>query len=193
MQDLDQEIFHSIKLGDEKALEMLFHDYYQPLCQYAFSFLNDREDAEEVVQNSFVRIWEKRKEISIQTSAKAYLYRMIRNSCLNEIQHQKVKTQHQEIAKMDSPGVEHASDSVAIRGELEDKIRSAMQKLPEQCRLIFTLSRFEELKYKAIAKQLNISVKTVENQMGKALKIMRSELKEYLPLILLLLENFLDP
>ncbi len=193
MQNVDQEIFNSIKLGDEKALEMLFHDYYEPLCQYAFSFLNDREDAEEVVQNSFVRIWEKRKEISIQTSAKAYLYRMIRNSCLNEIQHQKVKSQHQELTKMDSSGMEQASDAMAIRGELEQKIRFAMEKLPEQCRIVFSLSRFEELKYKEIAAQLNISVKTVENQMGKALKIMRQELKEYLPLILLLLENFLDP
>ncbi|MDN3205263.1 RNA polymerase sigma-70 factor [Algoriphagus sediminis] len=193
MQDLDQEIFHSIKIGDQKALEMLFHEFYQPLCQYAYSFLQDREDAEEVVQNSFVKIWEKREEIDIQTSAKAYLYRMIRNSCLNEIQHQKVKSQHQELAKMDGPGMEQSSDSIAIHGELEEKIRQAMEKLPEQCRLIFKLSRFEDLKYKEIAVQLNISVKTVENQMGKALKIMRHELKEYLPLILLLLENFLDP
>ncbi|MCS5490623.1 RNA polymerase sigma-70 factor [Algoriphagus limi] len=193
MQNIDQEIFNSIKLGDEKVLEMLFHEYYQPLCQYAFSILNDREEAEEVVQNSFVRIWEKRKDISIQTSAKAYLYRVVRNSCLNEIKHQKVKIQHQEWSKMDSDRLELASDTMAIRGELEQKIKEAMQKLPEQCRLIFSLSRFEELKYKEIADQLNISIKTVENQMGKALKIMREELKEYLPLILLLLKNFLDP
>lgn len=193
MQNIDQEIFNSIKLGDEKALEMLFHEYYQPLCQFAFSFLNDREEAEEVVQNSFVRIWEKRQEISIQTSAKAYLYQVIRNSCLNELKHQKVKIQHQKWSIMDGDGMEQSSDSMAIRGELEEKIKQAMQKLPEQCRLVFSLSRFEDLKYKEIADQLNISVKTVENQMGKALKIMRQELKEYLPLILLLLKNFLDP
>ena len=77
--------------------------------------------------------------------------------------------------------------------ELEEKIRAAIQTLPEQCRLIFTMSRFEELKYQEIADQLNLSVKTVENQMGKALKIMRTQLKEYLPLLAILMSNLLDP
>lgn len=192
MQVIEKEIFHSIKQGDEKALEMLFHEFYEPLCRYALSFLKDREDAEEVVQNSFVKIWEKRDTIEVDSSPKAYLYRMIRNQCLNDLKHQKVIHQYQEHSLHTHDQYEQASDGHTIRGELEVKITEALQKLPEQCRVIFSLSRFEELKYKEIADQLNLSVKTVENQMGKALKIMREQLKEYLPLIALLMKNFLE-
>lgn len=171
---------------------MIFKTYYQPLCNYAYSFLNDRDEAEEIVQSSFVSVWEKRHEIEIRTSFKSYLYRMVRNACLNLIKHQRVKQQHAAVSSWGGePAHEHVSERV-IAHELEHRISLAMKELPEQCRLVFQLSRFEELRYQEIADQLNISVKTVENQMGKALKIMRIHLKEYLPIILIFLgDNFL--
>lgn len=171
----------TLKEGNQSAFEMLFKTYYRPLCRYAYSFLNDRDEAEEVVQNAFINVWDKRSQVEIQTSFKAYLYRVVRNACLNVIKHEKVRQQH---AAHELVHAEKAHDHVSqsmISSELEEKIAEAMKALPEQCRLVFQLSRFEELKYAEIAQQLDISVKTVENQIGKALRIMREELKEYLP------------
>lgn len=189
---LEQQVLVTLKEGSESAFEMVFRTYYRPLCQYAYSFLNDRDEAEEVVQAAFINVWDKREQVEIQTSLKAYLYRIVRNSCLNVIKHEKVKQQHvsHEMAHGESSH-ESVSQSV-ITSELEERIAVAMKALPEQCRLVFQLSRFEELKYSEIADQLNISVKTVENQIGKALKIMREQLKDYLPLFLIFFKDYLS-
>ncbi len=192
MQKSDQMIFQSIKSGDEKALEMLFKEYYQPLCRYAMSYLEDPADAEEVVQNCFIKLWEKREKIDIQSSVKSYLYQIIRNACLNEIKHQKVKKSYGEMVSQQGEILSEASDQSTLKSELEEKIAIALQSLPQQCRLIFTMSRFEELKYQEIADQLNLSIKTVENQMGKALKLMRAQLQDYLSLIAILLHIILE-
>jgi RNA polymerase sigma-70 factor, ECF subfamily len=171
---------------------MIFRTYYQPLCTYAYTFLQDKEEAEEIVQGTFLSVWEKRQTIAIHTAVKPYLYAMVRNACLNVIKHEKIKQKHaaEEIAL--SP-ISHDSVAHAVAtSELELKIHQAMEKLPEQCRLVFKLSRFEELKYAEIAEQLSISIKTVENHMGKALKIMREQLKDYLPLLIVLMNGFLN-
>ena len=188
---LEQQVLVTLKEGSESAFEMVFRTYYRPLCQYAYSFLHDRDEAEEVVQTAFINIWDKKDQVEIQTSLKAYLYRIVRNSCLNVIKHAKVKQQHvaHEMVHGESTH-ENVSQSV-ISSELEERISVAMKVLPEQCRLVFQLSRFEELKYSEIADQLNISVKTVENQIGKALKIMREQLKDYLPLFLILFKDYI--
>ena len=182
----------TLKAGDLTAFEMLFRTYYQPLCNYAFTFVQDRDEAEEIVQSTFLNIWEKRESLSIHTGVKPYLYAMVRNACLNVLKHEKIKQQH---ATMEMAIAERSVESVArtvMATELETKIYQAMDHLPEQCRLIFKLSRFEELKYAEIAEQLDISIKTVENQMGKALRIMREQLRDYLPLLLILMNGFLN-
>jgi len=123
---------------------------------------------------------------------KPYLYAMVRNAALNVLKHEKIKKQH---ATVELAVAERSIESVTrtvMASELEDRIYNALNKLPEQCRLVFKLSRFEELKYAEIAEQLNISVKTVENQMGKALKIMREQLKDYLPLLIVFINGFLN-
>lgn len=171
----------------------MFRELYQPLCRYAYSFVSDHEEAEEIVQASFIGIWEKRQTIDIDTSLKAYLYRVVRNASLNVIKHGKVKQIYLEQSEFTAEKTTDATEQPLITDELERKIFSAIQTLPEQCRLIFKLSRFEEMKYQEIANQLNISIKTVENQMGKALKIMREQLREYLPLIYILMKGLLDP
>lgn len=181
-----------LKAGDLTAFEMLFRTYYQPLCNYAFTFVQDRDEAEEIVQSTFLNIWEKRENLSIHTGVKPYLYAMVRNACLNVIKHEKIKQQH---VAMEMAVAERSIESVArtvMASELETRIYRAMDQLPEQCRLIFKLSRFEELKYAEIAEQLDISIKTVENQMGKALRIMREHLKDYLPLLIILMNGFLN-
>lgn len=193
MQETDQQVFLAIQSGQTPAFEMLFKTYYKPLCRYANTYLKDPDGAEEIVQGAFIGLWEKRKAITIETSLKSYLYRAVRNSCLNELKHEQVKQRHLASESLKEEAKSEPADHLAIHVELEEKIRAAIQTLPEQCRLIFTMSRFEELKYQEIADQLNLSVKTVENQMGKALKLMRIQLKEYLPLLAILMSNLLNP
>lgn len=145
------------------------------------------------MQTVFIGFWEKRENIQVDTSLKAYLYRSVRNAALNEIKRLKVRQLHANAILAEGEPLSHAPDQYAIKEELEIKIQEALQALPEQCRLIFKMSRFEDLKYQEIADQLNLSIKTVENQMGKALKIMRAQLKEYLPLIAVLISRLLEP
>lgn len=176
--------WHELKEGDITAFEMFFKTYYQPLCNYAYSFIQDKDEAEEIVQSTFISVWEKRGTLDIKTSLKSYLYTMVRNTSLNVIKHEKIKQRYVgEALAMDDRTHESVSQSV-LSLELEEKIQQAILTLPEQCRLVFKLSRFEELRYAEIAEQLDISIKTVENHMGKALRIMREQLKDYLPILI---------
>lgn len=188
----EQQQLQALAAGDITAFEMIFRTNYQPLCNYAYTFLQDKEEAEEIVQSTFLSVWEKKETLSIRTAVKPYLYAMVRNACLNVIKHEKIKQKH--VVEEMAIGVHsHESVSQAVASsELESKIQEAMEKLPEKCRLVFKLSRFEELKYAEIAEQLSISIKTVENHMGKALKIMREQLKDYLPLLIVLMNGFLN-
>ena len=188
---VDQQIT-TLKAGEVTAFEMVFRTFYQPLCNYAYSFVQDRDAAEEIVQSTFLNVWEKGDNLVIHTGIKPYLYAMVRNASLNVIKHEKIKQQHAnlELAVADR-SIESVTHTV-LASELETRIQLAMEKLPQQCRLVFKLSRFEELKYAEIAEHLDISIKTVENQMGKALRIMREELKDYIPLFIAVLNGILN-
>ena len=181
--------WNELKEGDITAFEMFFKAYYQPLCNYAYTFIQDKDEAEEIVQSAFLSVWEKRESLDIKTSLKSYLYTMVRNTSLNVIKHEKIKQKYVgESLAVDARSHEGVAQAV-ISSELEERIHEALEVLPEQCRLVFKLSRFEELKYAEIATQLEISIKTVENHMGKALRIMREQLKDYLPLLIVLMMN----
>jgi len=185
----DIQHWNELKEGNVNAFEMFFRTYYQSLCKYAYSFIQDKDEAEEIVQSAFLAVWEKRESLGIQTSLKSYLFSMVRNTSLNVIKHEKIKKRYAgEALAMEEKSRDNVTQKI-ISLELEEKIHFAMESLPEQCRLVFKLSRFEELKYSEIAQQLNISIKTVENQMGKALRIMREQLKDYLPILILFLMN----
>jgi RNA polymerase sigma-70 factor (ECF subfamily) len=188
----EQEIVGAIRQGNERIFEVVFRKYYQSLCNYANSMLKEIDEAEEVVQNLFSGIWEKRTDLEISISLKSYLYRAVHNHCLNRIKHLKIREEYQQYATSYYESSYESVTQSVMKNELERKIEEAIEKLPEQCRLIFRLSRFEELKYHEIAEQLGISPKTVENQVGKALKILRAELAEYLPLIILLVDGLIQ-
>ncbi|TAH42300.1 MAG: RNA polymerase sigma-70 factor [Bacteroidetes bacterium] len=175
----------ALKNGDQAALETLFRTYYEGLCKYAHTILNDMDESEETVQQLFIQLWEKRSSMKISNSAQAYLQKAVRNSCLNKIKHKKVRRQYVEEATALANHSE-PSTSISLQNELRDQINIAIESLPEQCRIIFKLSRFEELKYSEIAEQMGLSIKTVENQMGKALRIMREKLKDYLVILIML-------
>jgi RNA polymerase sigma-70 factor (ECF subfamily) len=170
---------------DETAFEQVFKTHFKRLHAYAFTILRDEADAEEMVQQVFFKIWERNENLSLTGSVSAYLYRAVHNESLNHIKHQKVRSNHQlHIAYRMKNEVEHPAKKI-LTGEMEKKIHSALNELPEQCRTIFQMSRFDELKYREIADKLGISVKTVENQMGKALKLLRAKLADFLIFILL--------
>lgn len=170
---------------DEKAFEDVFKTHYKSLHAYAFTLLKDEMAAEEMVQNVFYKLWERSDSIHISGSIAAYLYRAVHNESLNHLKHLKVRSQHQ-LHVSYRAGQDNDSASKRLHAkELDERLRKALNELPEQCRTIFQLSRFEELRYKEIADRLDISVKTVENQMGKALKILRFKLVDFLILILL--------
>ncbi|PKK37149.1 RNA polymerase sigma-70 factor [Siphonobacter sp. SORGH_AS_0500] len=182
----DQQFLEAIRTGNERTFELLFRQQYSPLCQYGFSFLKDWDDAEEVVQAMFLAFWEKRDSLVITTSLKSYLYRAVHNRCLNRIKHLSVQAEYQSYVQADGSDVYQSPVQELMASELDIQLQRAIERLPEQCRLIFMMSRFEELKYQEIADQLGLSIKTVENQIGKALRILRTELADYLPLLLLL-------
>lgn len=168
-----------------QAFEQLFKTHYKALHAYANLILKDEDSAEEVVQQMFLKFWEKRELLQVETSMKAYLYKCVYNDSLNFLKHEKVKLKYHDFTKQTA---DHLSDSASAKVELSElqiRLREALNQLPEQCRTIFQLSRFEELKYREIAEKLGISIKTVENQMGKALRILRVELTDFLLLALL--------
>lgn len=173
--------------GSETAFERFYKTYFESLHAYAFVMLQDDIMAEEIVQQMFYKIWEKRAQLKVHTSAKAFLYKSVYFECLNYLKHEKYKTAHQNhVLYAGQPNSESAAMRIEL-GELEARLQNAMNELPEQCRAIFYMSRFDELKYKEIALQLGLSIKTVEAQMSKALRVLRKKLADFLPLLLWLL------
>lgn len=162
----------------------MFKAHYKELHSYANVMLRDEDTAEEIVQSMFLKFWEKRELLNVQTSIKAYLYKCVYNDSLNYLKHQKVKTKYQDFAVYTMNDHHEAASSRVELTELQFKLQEALNELPEHCRTIFQMSRFEELKYREIAEQLDLSIKTVENQMGKALKILRLKLADFITLIL---------
>ena len=185
MEQSSTAIIRSLAPKSEAAFEHLFKMHFRGLHAYAITILKDEAMAEEIVQNVFFKVWEKRQLLEIETSPKAYLYKAVYHDCLNYIKHKKVKSAHaMHVVRQSNEQVENASGKV-LMGELRARIHTAMNGLPEQCRTIFQMSRFEGLKYQEIADEMGLSVKTVENQMGKALKLLRIKLVEFLPLFIL--------
>lgn len=175
MQETEQQIIEGIRKGDETCFQRVFDTYYGKLCDYAFTLLRDTDEAEDAVQSMFLKIWEKRENLMITQNLKSYLYRAIHNYCLNQLDHRGIKQKHFEISSYQASDIQQPE---IFTGELENSIRSIIEQLPQQCRIIFKMSRYEELRYAEIAQKLGISVNTVENQISKALKILRTQLSQ---------------
>jgi RNA polymerase sigma-70 factor, ECF subfamily len=174
-----------IQIHSEKDFDALFRAWYTPLVRYAFTFTaGDLDEAEELVQETFAKFWAQRETFDFHHSAKAYLFRMVHNLALNRLRSQRTQERY---AEHQIRQMAHEYEAPKDDPELQHRFREVLKNLPAQCRQVFELSRFEELKYREIAEQLGISIKTVETHMGKALRIMRQELAEYLTLVLAML------
>ena len=192
MDDNDGYLIDSLVKQDEAAFEQVFKTNFKKLHAYACTIIKEETAAEEVVQQVFFKLWERSKGLSISGSVAAYLYRAVYNESLNYLKHQKVLSQYLQHVTHTMKNESYTPGKKFSMKELDEQLSKAMNELPEQCRTVFQLSRFEELRYREIADHLGISVKTVENHMGKALKILRTKLVEFLPFTLFCLFKFLN-
>lgn len=179
MSNLDHLLFRQVKnQNNQKSFEHLYHAYYTALCSYAFGIVKNHEDAEDLVNDCFLECWKKRETIEIKSSLKSYLYTSVRNLALNHLQKNKVKQKY--LSTQSYPF--YLPEEVAARIEklqqvenLETRLKNAIDSLPQQCRYIFYLNRYEQMAYKEIAAKTNLSVGTVKTQIARALKKLRAE------------------
>lgn len=173
----DNQITNLFKNKPQKAIKYIFDLYYDDLCRYAYSLVENREIAEEIVQELFIYLWEKRASINITSSVKNYLFKSVKNQSINYLKSSYAKLLSQNIDLDDYPANNLIYEKSDIK-ELSALTRNAIDSLPVRCVLVFRLSRNFGLTYKEISESLQISVKTVENQMTIALR----RIREYLDL-----------
>lgn len=166
------------------VFEPLFKTHFEPLCRFALKYIEDLDDAKGVVHDVFVTVWEKFDSLSPDLNYKSYLYTAVRNRCLNVIRDNK-KFVSLDVAESNAT----TENNTLETKELELEIARAVDSLPEKCREVFEKSRIEGLKYAQIATEMNISVKTVEAHMSKALRVLRKHLAEFLSLTFFLLDK----
>ena len=174
----ESEIIRRIRQGDIREFETLFRSSYSTLVKYAGTIIRDPDTAEEIVQDFFFRFWQNREKIKVESSLNGYLFRSVHNGCLHHIEHMKVVERHAKEMLYEPVQGPEDPETVIRYGELQARIASILEKLPERCGTIFCMNRFEGLKYAEIARKLSVSVKTVEANMGRALKEFRRALAE---------------
>jgi len=185
---VEREIWERIREGDLKSFQLIFNSYFKGLVAYAYDFIKNREECEEIVLEAFALIWSERLQIKIHTSLKAYLYRSVHNHCINFIKHVEVmkrksseyilQVQRDSEIILNNMG-EFALDNL-IALELEKEIEIAITALPHQCREVFYLSRFRQMKIKDIAHKMNLSQSTVKTYLSRALEKLRDSLGSHL-------------
>jgi len=171
--------YKAIKKGNIQEYELLFREYFQPLLSYAISILKSEAEAEEVVQDIFFNLWRNKKKLNIHTSFSSYLYRAVHNNCLQLLKKEKRKLNYQQDQRNWNYHESMSPGEIMQYNELYGKINNAIDELPENCKTIFKLNRFQGLKYSEIAEKLAISIKTVEANMTKALKHLRRHMDKY--------------
>jgi len=179
-----------LRKGDKKAYEAVYNEFFGVLYHLCLNYLHDDKVAEEMVQDTFMKLWEIRETLNDQINIRNFLYTITKNNCLNHLRNQKISLKHQENMKylemqFNYEALEKLGNYLQFE-ELRNKIDDAISKLPAEVIETFKLSRFEELSYREIADQQGISIKTVEARISKALRILRVELKDYLPVVYLL-------
>jgi RNA polymerase sigma-70 factor, ECF subfamily len=181
----DQDLWQKIKQGNKKAFEIVYKSHFTSLCLYAYGLIPDKEFVKEIVNDVFLKIWDKRLEIDIKYGIKSYLYRCVHNSCIDYLSLKKEIRQNQKISITDGVKELIGEDEDYIFDQLhlntlEADVMKSIEQLAPRCREVFMLSRFDLLSYREISEKLNISVNTVKTQMSRALDSLRVQLKEYL-------------
>lgn len=177
-------IFHRIAVNDDReAFKTLFFDFYPSLCVFAQQYIPSHDTCEDIVQDTFFQLWKNRKKIEVNSSFRNYLTTCVRNNCLDHLRKQTVR--HNYASGQSEPAYTDTPEDVLTIRELGEKLQIILQVLPEHIRTAFEMSRFENLTYNEIAEKMSLSPKTIESYISKTLRILRAELKEYLPLLIL--------
>ena len=167
--------FKEIKNGNIRAFETLFRTYYEPLCRYAYQFVGSPDTAEEIVQDLFYILWKEKETLQIFTSVNGYLYRSVKNKSLQHLEHEKVRDSYRKMYA-ENASMETSSPQEELEyKELEQQIGETLLQLPKRRQIIFRKHRMEGKKYNEIARELQISVKTVEAEMSKTLRVLREK------------------
>lgn len=184
-------LIEGLKEGNERIFDYLFHLYYSSLVVYAQKLIENRDAAEDLVQDLFVKVWMNKSSIEISQSLRSYFFASVKNRCFDYLRHHKIKLKtEQELILQNRDASEETN--FLLESELQQQIQNAIDKLPPVCREVFVMNRFDGLKPAEIAVQKGISVRTVETHIGKALRLLRAELEEYLPtaLVSVILNSF---
>jgi RNA polymerase sigma-70 factor (ECF subfamily) len=184
------ELMLSLQKGEKPAFEEIYNDFFGVIYHLSLNYLHDEQVSEEIVQDSFMKLWEIHETLNDTFNIRNFLYTITKNNCLNYLRNQKIAFKHQENIKylemqFNYEALEKLGNFIEFE-ELRNRVTSAINALPADLRETFLLSRFEELHYKEIAEKQSISVKTVEARISKVLRILRLELKDYVNLILLI-------
>lgn len=179
----------NIQKGDERAFEILFKKYYLPLTRFTWRYVNSKAIAEELIQELFANLWEKRNdwEMDTEKSIRAYLYKSARNLALNQIKHQKIKEKYdiEWMSRKENPSIEFHDQN--REQQIRNAIDQAIEELPARSKMTYKLHRYDGLTYPEIAEVMEVSVKTVESQMTRTLKTLRDRLSYLLPYIIIAL------
>jgi len=167
---------------DEAAFRTIFYQFFAPLCSYAMRYLHVKEDCEDAVQETFLKIWKDRKKLDISRSFRNFLVTAVKNTCIDHLRKQ--HTEHLWQTWFTENYTEETDEDLYSATELEEKLQTALAKLPDPVRIVFEMSRIEGKTYPQIAEEQHISIKTVEAYITKALKLLRVELADFLPLYL---------
>jgi RNA polymerase sigma-70 factor (family 1) len=178
-------LLEKLKADDKTAFSYIFSAYYKDLVLFASTFTNDINTSEEIVQNVFVKFWENRQFISIDKSLKSYLLKTVQNKSIDWLRHLKIRDKYQIDLIQHLDLVENDTENYMLTSELEQSIEKAISQLPEEIAEAFKMSRYDDLKYHEIAEKLNVSVRTIEVRIGKALNLLREQLKDYLMIVII--------
>ncbi|KAB1067713.1 RNA polymerase sigma-70 factor [Tamlana haliotis] len=175
----DNEIIERLKVDDKKALTLLYNNYWKVLYISSYNLLKDKEVCEEIIQDVFIDLWNKRKSLQIKVSLKSYLYACVRYKVFAEFRaNKKIRV---ELFEQLNERIHYTNpETKLIHSELKDYVNLVVESLPEKCKKVYQLSRHEQLSHKEIAEQLDITVKTVENHITNALRVLRTSLGQVL-------------
>lgn len=181
-------LVEKLKNSSKSAFSVIFLTYYQDLVRFAFRFTKNLETSEEIVQDVFIKIWEERATLEIRHSLKSFLLKSVQNLSIDRLRHLNIVNKYASLV-LDNPVLsDNATENYVLRDELELNYIRAMEKIPAEFADVYRLSRIEGKSYSEIAQKLGVSVRTVEVRIGKALILLREELKDFLITIALILQ-----
>ena len=181
----NKSVITALKAGEEKVFDVVYRHYFRRLCAFCSQYVGEQEEIEEIVQETMMWLWENRKSLVADMSLKSLLFTIVRNKCLNTISHIQVKQQVHE--RLYAKFQEQFENPDFYIGELMALASKAIRELPDEYRKAFEMNRFEEMTYNEIAERTGVSPKTIAYRISQALKILRTKLKDYIPLLVWLL------